>query len=104
VTHLNGDVSNLCGWSSFKNKTCVSCSCLELALTLGVIPSESVESSCSPYFYLLSHVLLATRKLIGSYTYHPGSRSTFPQRLIQIDWTYPDPKPDISGVWCTYLP
>jgi hypothetical protein len=51
--HLNGDVCNLCGWKNFGNKSCVSCSCfdfiivlvqvcscLELALTLGVIPSK----------------------------------------------------------------
>jgi hypothetical protein len=46
---LNGDVGNLCGWSNFKNKSCVHCaclsrftlcSCLEFDLTLAVIPSD----------------------------------------------------------------
>jgi hypothetical protein len=50
---LNRDVSNLCGWPNFGNKSCVYCaysfdllivlaqvcSCLEFDLTLGVIPS-----------------------------------------------------------------
>jgi hypothetical protein len=40
------------------------CSCLEFDLTLGVIPSEYVASSCSPNFYMLYSVLLASRKLI----------------------------------------
>jgi hypothetical protein len=25
---LNRDVSNLCGWSNFRNKSCVTCACL----------------------------------------------------------------------------
>jgi hypothetical protein len=41
-------------------------SCLEFDLTLGVIPSDLVATSCSPYFYMLYSVLLASRKLIGS--------------------------------------
>jgi hypothetical protein len=32
------------------------CSCLEFDLTLGVIPSHSVASSCSPYFSKLYSV------------------------------------------------
>jgi hypothetical protein len=35
-------------------------------LTLGVIPSVWVASSCSLYFYMLYSVLLASSKLIGS--------------------------------------
>jgi hypothetical protein len=38
---------------------------LEFDLTLGVIPSEYVASSCSSNFYMLYSVLLASRKLIG---------------------------------------
>jgi hypothetical protein len=41
-------------------------SCLEFDLTLGVIPSDLVATSCLPYFYMLYSVLLASRKLIGS--------------------------------------
>jgi uncharacterized protein with PQ loop repeat len=41
-------------------------SCLEFDLTLGVIPSEYVVSSCSLNFYMLYSALLASRKLIGS--------------------------------------
>jgi hypothetical protein len=40
------------------------CSCLEFDLTLSVIPSEYVASSCSTKFYMLYSVLLASRKLI----------------------------------------
>jgi hypothetical protein len=39
-------------------------SCLKFDLTLGVILSEWVASSCSSYFYMLYNVLLASRKLI----------------------------------------
>jgi hypothetical protein len=39
---------------------------LKFDLTLGVIPSEYVASSCSIYFYMLYSVLLASRNLIGS--------------------------------------
>jgi hypothetical protein len=39
---------------------------LEFDLTLGVIPSEYVASSCSANFYTLYSVLLVSRKLIGS--------------------------------------
>jgi hypothetical protein len=39
-------------------------SCLEFDLTLGVIPSDLVATSYSPYFYMLYSVLLASRKLI----------------------------------------
>jgi hypothetical protein len=39
-------------------------SCLEFDLTLGVIPSEYVASSCSANFYMLYSVLLASCKLI----------------------------------------
>jgi hypothetical protein len=42
------------------------CSCLEFVLTLGVIPSDLVATSCSPSLYMLYSVLLASRKLIGS--------------------------------------
>jgi hypothetical protein len=42
------------------------CSCSELDLTLGVIPSVWVASSCSLYFYMLYSVLLASSKLIGT--------------------------------------
>jgi hypothetical protein len=41
-------------------------SCLEFDLTLGVIPSDLVATSYSPYFYMLYSVLLASRKLIKS--------------------------------------
>jgi hypothetical protein len=40
--------------------------CLEFDLTLGVISSDLVATSCSPYLYLLFSVLLASRKLIES--------------------------------------
>jgi hypothetical protein len=42
------------------------CSCLEFDLTLGVISSDLVATSCSPYFYMFYNVLLAIYKLIGS--------------------------------------
>jgi hypothetical protein len=38
---------------------------LKFDLTLGVIPSEFVTSSCSIYFYMLYSILLASRELIG---------------------------------------
>jgi hypothetical protein len=41
-------------------------SCLEFDLTLGVIPSTLVATSCSLYFYMLYSVLLVSCKLIGS--------------------------------------
>jgi hypothetical protein len=41
-------------------------SCLEFDVTLGVIPSDLVTTSCSPYLYMLYSVLLASRKLIRS--------------------------------------
>jgi hypothetical protein len=41
-------------------------SCLEFDLTIGVIPSDLIATSCSPYLYMLYSVLLASRKLIGS--------------------------------------
>jgi hypothetical protein len=41
-------------------------SCLEFGLTLDVIPSDLVATSCSPYLYMLYSVLLASRKLIRS--------------------------------------
>jgi hypothetical protein len=41
-------------------------SSLEFGLTLGVIPSDLVATSCSPYLYMLYSVLLASRKLIRS--------------------------------------
>jgi hypothetical protein len=41
-------------------------SCLEFDLTLGVIPSVLVATSCSPNLYRLYNVFLASRKLIGS--------------------------------------
>jgi hypothetical protein len=41
-------------------------SCLEFDITLGVIPSDLVATSCSPYFYMFYSVLLANRKLIRS--------------------------------------
>jgi hypothetical protein len=41
-------------------------SCLEFDLTIGVISSDLVATSCSPYLYMLYSVLLASRKLIGS--------------------------------------
>jgi hypothetical protein len=41
-------------------------SCSMFDLTLGVIPSVSVASCCSPYFYMLYNVLLASSKLIGT--------------------------------------
>jgi hypothetical protein len=40
-------------------------SCLGFDLTLGVIPSNLVATSCSPYFYMLYSILLVSRKLIG---------------------------------------
>jgi hypothetical protein len=40
-------------------------SSLEFDLTLGVIPSEYIISSCYTNFYMLYSVLLASRKLIG---------------------------------------
>jgi hypothetical protein len=40
------------------------CSCLEFDLTLGMIPSEWVASSCSSNLYMLYSVLLASHKLI----------------------------------------
>jgi hypothetical protein len=39
-------------------------SCSKFDLTLGVIPSVWVASSCSLYFYMLYSVLLASIKLI----------------------------------------
>jgi hypothetical protein len=39
-------------------------SCSNFDLTLGVIPSVWVTSSCALYFYMLYSVLLARRKLI----------------------------------------
>jgi hypothetical protein len=39
---------------------------LKFVLTLGVIPSEYVASSCSVYFYMLLSILLASRKSIRS--------------------------------------
>jgi hypothetical protein len=39
---------------------------LEFDLTIGVISSDLVITSCSPYFYMLYSVLLTSRKLIGS--------------------------------------
>jgi hypothetical protein len=56
---LNRDICNISGWSNFGNKSCVYCACsyrftycsyLEFDLTLGVIPSVYVASSCSLYF------------------------------------------------------
>jgi hypothetical protein len=41
-------------------------SCLEFNLTLGVIPSILVATSCSLYFYMFYSVLLVSCKLIGS--------------------------------------
>jgi hypothetical protein len=41
-------------------------SCLEFVLTLDVIPSDYVVSSCFHYLYMLYSVLLASCKLIGS--------------------------------------
>jgi hypothetical protein len=41
-------------------------SCLEFDLTLGVILSILVATSCSIYFYILYSVLLASHKLIES--------------------------------------
>jgi hypothetical protein len=52
-------------------------SCLEFDLTLGVIPSDFIATSCSPYFYMLYSVLLASCKFIESYINRLGSRSTF---------------------------
>jgi hypothetical protein len=39
-------------------------SCFEFDLTLGVISSDLVTTSSSPYFYMLYSVLLASCKLI----------------------------------------
>jgi hypothetical protein len=41
-------------------------SCLEFVLTLDIIPSDYVASSCFHYLYMLYSVLLASCKLIGS--------------------------------------
>jgi hypothetical protein len=41
-------------------------SCSNFDLTLGVIPIVYVASCCSPNFYMLYRVLLASCKLIGT--------------------------------------
>jgi hypothetical protein len=64
-------------------------SCLEFDLTLSMIPSDLVASSCFSYLYMLYSVLLASRKLIGSKINHLDSRSTFPQCVNLSDRTYP---------------
>jgi hypothetical protein len=56
-------------------------SVLAFDLTLGVIPSDLVATSCSPHLYMLYSVLLTSCKLIGSKTDYLGSSSTFLQHI-----------------------
>jgi hypothetical protein len=75
----NKDVGILCGWSNFKNKSCVFvsliliyfmflfkfCSYLEFDLTLDLNRRVYITSSCSRYFSKL-HISLLIVSLLGS--------------------------------------
>jgi hypothetical protein len=66
-------------------------SCSKFDLTLDVIPTVCVASSCSLYFYMLYIVLFVSIKLIGTYIHRLDSQSTFLQHEIQFVRTYPPP-------------